>query len=119
MPPLSCLARLEDTAAKGTSERAFRRQEEALHVPMGRCQEVPTEPFLLFPVPSLSPDPLLVEAGEGTRNFLANDSFSLFVFRANLEVTAKSFYNIAVELVVPCHEQVVTMETEYTNNRSV
>ena len=56
--------------AKGTSGRASRRQEEAHHDHMVRCQEVPIEPFLLFPVPSLSPDPLLAEAGEGAETFL-------------------------------------------------
>ena len=94
MPPLSSLARLEDTAAKGTSGRAFRRQGEAHHVHMGRCrEEVPTEPFLLFLVPSLSPDLLLVEAGEGTKNLFPNYSFSFLSSQSQLLSTATNELN--------------------------
>ena len=72
MLPLSCLARLEGMGARGTSGRAFRRHTKEAHlVHTGRCQEeAPTELalFLPFRVLSLSPDPLLVGAEEGTKN---------------------------------------------------
>ena len=78
MPPPSCLARLEDTVAKGTSVRASRRQEEAHRARMDLFPEVPTEaaPCPRFLVQSLCLDLLLVEAEEG-EDLLANDSFKI------------------------------------------
>ena len=78
MLPPSCLARLEDTVAKGTSVRASRRQEEAHRARMDLFPEVPTEaaPCPRFLVQSLCLDLLLVEAEEG-EDLLGNDSFKI------------------------------------------